>query len=54
MTQNNKCLMRYTKTYVTQEISAEYLLNKINMYTMLIPQNIRKQNATLLYPSKSS
>ena len=37
MTQNHKCLMWYTKPYVTQETSAEYLLNKINMYPMLIP-----------------
>ena len=37
MTQNHKCLMRYTKPYVTQETSAEYLLIKINMYPMLIP-----------------
>ena len=29
--------MRYKKPYVTQETSAEYLLNKINMYPMLIP-----------------
>ena len=40
MTQNHKCLIRYTKPYVTQETSAEYLLNKINMtYPMLIPLN---------------
>ena len=32
MTQNHTCLVRYTKPYVTQETSAEYLLNKINMY----------------------
>ena len=37
MTQNHKCLVRYKKPYVTQESSAEYLLNKINMYPMLIP-----------------
>ena len=27
------------KPYVTQETSVEYLLNKINMYLMLIPLN---------------
>ena len=37
MTQNHTCLVRYTKPYVTQETSAEYLLNKINMYPILIP-----------------
>ena len=37
MTQNHKCLVLYKKPYVTQETSAEHLLNKINMYAMLIP-----------------
>ena len=42
MTQNHTCLVRYTKPYVTQETSAEYLLNKINMYPMLIPLIMEK------------
>ena len=41
MTQNHKCLVQYTKPYITQETSAEYLLNKINTYLMLIPLNRR-------------
>ena len=39
ITQNHTCLVWYTKPYVTQETNAEYLLNKINMYPMLIPLN---------------
>ena len=44
MTQNHKCLMRYKKPYVTQKTSAEYLLNKINMYPMLIPRHSNINN----------
>ena len=39
MAQNYKCLMQYTKPYVSQETSAEYLL-----YPMLIPLNLDLEN----------
>ena len=53
MTQNHTCLVRYTKPYVTQETSAEYLLNKINMYPMLIPLIFFVYLCVCIYPINS-
>ena len=52
MTENHTCLVRYIKPYVTQETSAEYLLNKINMYPMLIPQKklVKKNKLLAVFP----
>ena len=41
-------MLNYT-TENTQETSAEYLLNKINMYPMLIPLNIHLQEKIIVW-----